>query len=409
MQDALNYNEQKVKKCVADCLCASGYLHKPEALNFYKKLEGLEQRNSLNERATTKTLHVSLNFSSQDRKLDTPTLISIAKDYMKGIGFDDQPYLVYCHRDAGHPHLHIVSTTIRPDGSRIPTHNLGKDQSSKVRIELEKKYNLTTAKGRTIPMASELHSMPHPAQYGKEETRNAIARVVSHVFLHYAYSSFPEYNAALRSFGVVADRGSEGSRTYQHGGLVYRILNERGEKVGVPIKASLLPGRLTLRALEQHVTGAAQKKAGSKSVLTAKLDAAIKSGNSIPQFISLLKSQGIFALPRQNKGGPIYGITYVDHQTGCVFNGSDLGKAYSAAGILAKLPLENANIELLHHSPAPSHHGVLKEKQETLPSQNPQGKIIEQMLSAQPHPNEVSPPTELTKKRKRKQKRAINS
>ncbi len=29
----------------------------------------------------------------------------------------------------------------------------------------------------------------------------------------------------------------------------------------------------------------------------------------------------------------IFGITYVDHRTKCVFNGSDLGKQYSAKGI----------------------------------------------------------------------------
>jgi hypothetical protein len=29
----------------------------------------------------------------------------------------------------------------------------------------------------------------------------------------------------------------------------------------------------------------------------------------------------------------IYGLTYVDHKTKCVFNGSDLGKHYSAKGL----------------------------------------------------------------------------
>lgn len=36
---------------------------------------------------------------------------------------------------------------------------------------------------------------------------------------------------------------------------------------------------------------------------------------------------------RQNNEGIIYGLTYVDHKTKCVFNGSDLGKQYSANGI----------------------------------------------------------------------------
>jgi uncharacterized protein YijF (DUF1287 family) len=56
---------------------------------------------------------------------------------MEKIGFGEQPYLIYKHEDAGHPHIHIVSTTIKADGSRINTHNIGRNQSEKQ----EKKSN----------------------------------------------------------------------------------------------------------------------------------------------------------------------------------------------------------------------------------------------------------------------------
>ena len=36
---------------------------------------------------------------------------------------------------------------------------------------------------------------------------------------------------------------------------------------------------------------------------------------------------------RQNETGMVYGITYVDHSTKCVFNGSALGKRYSAKAV----------------------------------------------------------------------------
>jgi hypothetical protein len=52
----------------------------------------------------------------------------------------------------------------------------------------------------------------------------------------------------------------------------------------------------------------------------------------------------------------IYGITYVDHQTKCVFNGSHLGKQYSANGIQQRrniqLPRFTAqHMEILQQSP----------------------------------------------------------
>lgn len=135
VEAALNYNEKKVQKGTAECLHAANYLNEAKKMNFYQKLNSFERLNSLNERATTKTLHVSLNFSPSE-KLSNSKLVEIANDYMNKIGFGEQPFLVYKHEDAGHPHIHIVSTTIKEDGSRINTHNIGRNQSEKARKEL---------------------------------------------------------------------------------------------------------------------------------------------------------------------------------------------------------------------------------------------------------------------------------
>jgi len=81
-----------------------------------------------NARAKTNCVHISLNFDVSE-KLNKNKLNEIAADYMDKIGFGDQPYLVYQHNDAAHPHLHIVTTNIREDGKRISIHNLGKNQS----------------------------------------------------------------------------------------------------------------------------------------------------------------------------------------------------------------------------------------------------------------------------------------
>jgi hypothetical protein len=61
-----------------------------------------------------------------------------------------------------------------------------------------------------------------------------------------------------------------------------------------------------------------------------------KPGAGLQQLINDLNKERISVVLRQNKDGIIYGITYVDHQTKCVFNGSDLGKAYSAKLILER-------------------------------------------------------------------------
>ncbi len=126
----LNYNEKKVQKGKAECIAAYNYLLYHSKMNFFQKIAGFERLNTLNDRASAKTIHVSLNFDPSE-KLGDEKLSEIAQIYMDKIGFGQQPYLVYKHSDAGHPHIHIVSSTIKQDGSRINTHNIGRNQSEK--------------------------------------------------------------------------------------------------------------------------------------------------------------------------------------------------------------------------------------------------------------------------------------
>ncbi len=254
IEAALNYNEKKVQRGDAVCVHAANYLNDAKNMNFYQKLNGFERLNSLNERATTKTLHVSLNFSPSE-KLADKKLVAIASMYMDKIGFGEQPFLIYKHEDAGHPHIHIVSTTIREEGSRINTHNIGRNQSEKARKEIEQLYGLVKAEEQQKSLLQKIKPVDvEKALYGKHETKRSISNIVTAVFNQYKFSSLPEFNAALKQFNVVADRGKEQGRIFKNRGLVYRILDSNGNKVGVPIKASSIGCKPTLQNLEKKYT-----------------------------------------------------------------------------------------------------------------------------------------------------------
>lgn len=338
IEAALNYNEKKVQKGSAICLQAVNYLKDADEMNFYQKLAGFTKRNELNERATTKTLHVSLNFYPSE-KLNENKLVQIAADYMQKIGFAEQPYLVYKHNDAGHPHIHIVSTTIKADGNRINTHNIGRNQSEKARKGIEQEYGLIRAE-RQQQLRSPTIKPVEIAQvmYGKSETHRGISNVVSAVFSSYRFCSLPEFNAALKQFNVTADRGKETGRIYKNRGLVYRVLDGNGNKTGVPVKASAIGCKPTLDSLEKKFAANDAAKESLKPFVKTKLDECIaQSPSTVNELVELLKQKSIFTLLRQNEEGRLYGITFVDNQNKCVFNGSDLGKGYSVAAIHSKL------------------------------------------------------------------------
>ena len=48
---------------------------------------------------------------------------------------------------------------------------------------------------------------------------------------------------------------------------------------------------------------------------------------------NLFATKQIYTVLRQNAEGKLYGITFVDNQNKCVFNGSDIGKGYSTAAL----------------------------------------------------------------------------
>jgi hypothetical protein len=170
------------------------------------------------------------------------------------------------------------------------------------------------------------------AQYGKFETKRAITNVLDAVIPAYKYTSLAELNAVLRSYNIMADRGHPSGRIYRQEGLLYRILDEKGQKIGIPIKASSIYSKPTLKNLELRFPENEAFRQTHKQRVKNAIDLALLKGNthSLTDLEKALLKEKIQLVVRQNEKGIIYGMTYVDHQTKCVFNGSDLGKPYSA-------------------------------------------------------------------------------
>jgi hypothetical protein len=414
IEAALNYNEKKVEKGAAECLHAANYLSEAKNMNFYQKLNGFEMLNNLNSRATTKTIHISLNFDPSE-KLSNDKLIEVANVYMEKIGFGQQPFLVYKHEDAGHPHIHIVSTTIKADGSRINTHNIGRNQSEKARKEIEQQYDLVKAERQQQLMKPGIKPVDaQKALYGKSETKRSISNVVGAVFSQYKFTSLPEFNAALKQFNVIADRGKEEGRIYKNRGLVYRILDADGNKVGVPIKASSIGCKPILDNLEKKFTANEVAKETLKQRTKNAIDDCLQtSPGSMKNLVAALNQKNIYTVLRKNAEGRLYGITFVDNQNKVVFNGSDLGKGYSAAALQSKLAVVNKNPLAHDETKGSSSSGVLlkendfnKQQDKTISTTAKNENLLDVLLSTKEQ-YDNTPTSLLKKKRKKKRKPMI--
>ncbi|MGZ3756355.1 MAG: relaxase/mobilization nuclease domain-containing protein [Mucilaginibacter sp.] len=332
---ALNYNENKVRQQKATLIEAAKYFKDKEDLSFNDKLFRLTDLAGMNQRSKTNTVHISLNFPNGENLADE-TLREIVKDYLHGVGFATQPYLVYRHEDAGHPHIHIVTTNIKRDGERISLHYLGQNESEKTRKAIEIKYGLTRAEEQA-KQKPDLKADIAVAEYGKAETKRTITNILGFTLRAYKFTSIPELNAILQQYNIQADRGSKDSRMYAREGLVYWILDKQGNKIGVPIKASSIYGKPTLKTLEEKIKLNAQLRKPFKDGVIKILTEVLAKPQTKRDFQLALRARGIQCILRQNDEGRIYGVTFIDQKNKTVFNGSDLGKAYSANQLSAQL------------------------------------------------------------------------
>lgn len=348
----VNYNENKVKEGVAECISVANYPKDADKLSLKNKLNRMLHQAALNTNVSRNSVHVSLNFDPSEN-YSQEKLEAIANVYMERIGFGNQPYLVYQHHDAGHPHIHIVSIKVREDGSRIDTQNIGRNQSEKARKEIEKEFGLVKAEDSKRLKHYQLKPLdPGKIQYGKSETKRGILNVLNEVLYSYKYASIPELNAVLKQFNVMADRGSENSRIHKKNGLTYRLLDVTGNKVGVPIKASDFYNKPTLKFLEERFVLNEKERQSHKARVKNAIDILLikNPGLGLDTLMRALEKESIQTVLRQNQDGIIYGITYIDHRTKSVFNGSALGKPYSANGIQERCSAMASPVDVIKDS-----------------------------------------------------------
>ena len=393
MRGALSYNEQKVSQGKAELILAYRFSRDISEMGFSEKLLRFEKLSRLNTRTRTNTLHLSLNFSPDD-KLNAQTLQKIAADYMERIGFSEQPYLVYQHKDTAHPHLHIVATTIKTNGKAIYLHNIGKTKSEPARKAIELEYGLVVANRKVLAKSLPLQPVPlQEALYGKGETKRLISNIVLEIIGSYKYGSLDELNAVLRQYNVMADGGAEGSRIRKHQGLTYSLLDKRGNKIGVPIKASTIYTSPTLSSLQKKMQKNLVKKVVGREHTGKIINDALYTSKNAGEFFHLLRQNQIRCVfDRSNTQGEEKAY-FIDNRKRLVFTNGEL--SVDIDRIRQKLSVNK-----------PSRFSELRniewEKPEYAVAHNFSSEIIKDLLSTETAYDTISP--EFLKKKRRKKR-----
>ncbi|MRJ11270.1 relaxase [Ornithobacterium rhinotracheale] len=279
-----------------------------------------------NQKTEKPILHISINPDPKDEVSDQD-FKEIATEYMQEMGYGNQPFVVFKHTDIERMHIHIVSVCVDEQGKKI-NDAFEKRKSMRVCRALEEKFGLQSALDKKEGKDKALFQ---PVDYRKADIKSQLASIVRYIHKYYQFQSLGEYTALLKLLNIGTEK-VEGELHGEHRqGLVYFALDENGEKVSNPFKSSLFGKKAGLPSLEKQMEKhKPHLKKQDKSTLKQHIKNALKSTQSKAEFMKALVPHKISVVFRENDQGRLYGVTFIDHNSRCVWNGSRLGKDFSA-------------------------------------------------------------------------------
>ena len=281
------YNEDKVAAGVAELMLMANVSerlrHTVETMHRFGLNTATEVGRYLKERSKTYgntntdrfQFHVSA--SVEGRTMTPQELTDFARELMKGMGYEKQPYFVYAHHDTDNNHVHILSTRIQPNGYAISDHQ---------------DIRRLNACANCI-LASDIN--------------RDIERIFS-----YDYETEGQFANIVRSFGFKMEKSLDG----------YRLLKNGGDA-----------GKISVGDIFKHIIKNSQKRKDRATQLRAiikKYKAEIAEGKyqslNSPEVFTLKKSFGIDICFQKDKNRQVRGYGIVDHAGKIAFDGSKVMK-----------------------------------------------------------------------------------
>lgn len=288
----VRYNTSKVDKDKGELMKVAnfGALQALQNLRPKDYVNYLEAQSAASKRTKYPQLHAVI--SCKGRSHGKQELTVIAEQWLKGLGYGQQPYLLVFHKDTANNHIHIVSTRVDRDGKKINdsfekirayevlNRIVGVDEKQEIDKNIEKalSYGFSTraqfmmlleARGYSLKLSDGVYQI---SRYGKRQGTVSLEQV----------------DAKISTFDKDIDRLAQ---------LRAVFAKYRGQYDPAVVQVSApLPGKRP-SALSGYTSAMAQ-------ILSAKF--------------------GVQIIFHGKDGKPPYGYTVIDHSRKMVYKGKDL-------------------------------------------------------------------------------------
>ena len=235
---------------------------------------------------------------------------------------------MYRHGDTCNTHVHIVSVCIDDEGRKINDSYEHRRSMTACR-ELEQEFGLRNSADteRRNPKA-ELKKV----NVSQGDIRHQIGNTLKAVLESYRFQTFGEYSALLSTLNIEARQVRGEYKGTPYTGIIYSATDDSGKVVSPPIKSARFGKRFGNTGLSERMLRHTQdfKEGRWVPAISGKVVWAMRNAKSEQEFRELLKQEHIDVVFRRNNTGRIYGVTFIDHERREAFNGSRMGKEFSA-------------------------------------------------------------------------------
>lgn len=196
----LDYNEEKAGAGEA-FVVMTNVLESDDLTTVYDTFEAYETNPRIDERTTNTGFHLAVNPGPTD-SIDENGIKGYIKELMEGLGFKDQPYIVYKHKDIDREHYHVVSVRVDKSGKVIRDSYSGL-KIKEIQQRLAPKYGFTVGDASLDLKGEDL--MEKPVRFDSKAL-NVKQQLVS-LFdsaLEYDFHSFYQFHCVMEAMRVKA-------------------------------------------------------------------------------------------------------------------------------------------------------------------------------------------------------------
>lgn len=235
----LSYNQKKVDKGEGTVLETN--LSSDKVVMQAKEFNLIRQ---LRPNLSKAVYHTSLSLPYTD-SLSDKEFTDLAREYLEGMEFDDNQYIIYKHTDQDHAHVHIVANRVKFSGDVVSDSQDYKRSKAIVR-KLELKYNLTVLKESKESNVLSKGEIEKCLRTGEAPERLELQRIINEIIKHNL--SIFEFEKKLKEKKVsiklnASQEGKISGISFEYKGKTYK---------GSQVNKNLSWNKLKIKLYEQN-------------------------------------------------------------------------------------------------------------------------------------------------------------